>query len=332
MKDDKELDGYSDSVLDEWYEGEDDEADIEQPAAIEAEPAEEPSSPAATDETVPGEEVQTEDPAPAGNATGTPPAAPSVPDPNDWIESLDPEVRKQAEALVRRASSDAGRVAATQRRLDEANAELEARRIAGVKVRRKASDNAKTEEVDPSLKEFAEEFPTVHDNIQRMNAAERKAIRDELMEEIRPIKEERVKQHLVQERDRLRQGFNQLFNTHETGLQLEDVLTSNEWKTWLDIQPPEYQQFVRTSKTSDAALKALDDFARYEEAIVYQEWVDAGMPGDEVPVQPNDADRIAAQRGAALQGAAPDSRSAAVSDSKNAASYDAYFEEAVGAG
>ena len=157
-------------------------------------------------------------------------------------------------------------------------------------------------------------------------------MRAEIMEEVRPIKEDAVKQHLMQEREQLRAGFNQLFNTHETGLQMEEVLASTEWKSWLDIQPTEYQEFVKTSKSAQSALKALEDFARYEEQVVFQEWVDAGMPPDPNQEQPNDADRIAAQRGDALKGAAPDSRSAAVSDSKNNDSYDAYFDEAVDAG
>ena len=329
---DKVKDEFSDESLDGWYEGEEEDVDVDQPAAIDPEPVAEPSTPAVAEEAAPGDEVQTPDPAQAGEVDGTQPVQPPAPDPYDWVETLDPEVRKQAEALVRRDQSNAGRVAATQRRLDEANAELEARRIASATVRRKTSDSAKTEELDPRLKEFAEEFPTVHENIQRMNVAEREKMRAEIMEEVRPIKEDAVKQHLMQEREQLRAGFNQLFNTHETGLQMEEVLASTEWKSWLDIQPTEYQQFVKTSKSAQSALKALEDFARYEEQAVFQEWVDAGMPPDPNQVQPNDADRIAAQRGDALKGAAPNSRSAAVSDSKNSDSYEHYFEEAVDAG
>lgn len=326
-------DEFSDDALDEWYDGIEEDDGIDQPAAIDAEPAEEPSTPVAEAETAPGEEVQTPNPEAQaeGEGDGTQSAPPPVVDPNAWIEQLDPEVRRQAEALVRRDQSNSGRVAALQSRLDEQNAEQEARRIARTNVRPAGtSGGTETEqELPQKLKEFTEEFPNVADSMKEMMAMERQRYEEQLA----PLKEQQAKEVVQREQYTLRQGVAHLFNTAETGLQLEDILQSQSWRNWLEVQPREYQEFVRTSKSAEAALTALESFARHEEAIAYQQWVDAGMPGQEVEQQETtDADRLAARRGDALKGTSPDSRSAEVSSSKDNGSYEALFDEAVAGG
>ena len=331
---------YSDDALDDWYSDEEDDGNLD-PPAVEAEAEYGDSSPPPeVNAEAPGDEAQESDAAQAPKEAGN--SAEAVQDPEDpypWLKGLDPEARAEAEKVIRRDQSNSGRVAAQQRRLEEAEAALEAQRLAAQTVRpERTSETESSEDLDdPALKEFAEEFPTVYQNMRKMMASDRDAAVRAAREEIRPLKEEQQKEHLLREKETLRRNVERIFNSEETGVHLEDVLQSPAWRDWLDSQPKGYQEFARTSHSSADATKVMEDFARWtEDEIAKMQAADqkanAGPPVPDSEEQVSEADLIAQRRKESLQSATDvASRSANIND-RDLADYNAYFDEAVNAG
>jgi hypothetical protein len=341
IKDQDTVDEYSDEAIDEWYSDEPDDGNLDPPAA-EAEG--EPVASSTTEEPkaeVPGDEVQKEDAAQAPEASGDLTETPQVEDPNAWIQELEPEKRAEVERIIRRDQSNSGRAAALQARLDEAQAALDAQRVAARTVRPTDTGTSSAETPkdldDPELKEFAEEFPTVYQNMRKMMAADRDAAVQAALEEIRPLKEEQSRQHILQEKDTLRRNVEQIFNTAETGVHLEDVLQSPAWRDWLANQPPGYQEFARTSPSAQDATKVMEDFARWTEdqlALIRQqeESTQAPASGSNSQEQASEADLTAQRREESLLSANDvKARSANVND-RELADYEAYFDDAVKSG
>jgi len=227
----------------------------------------------------------------------------------DWIDQLDPEFRKQAEALAHRVRSDSGRVAALTSRLDEANAALQARQKALAEGRApEGATSSETEDTDEALSQFSEAYPTVAENVEKIVSQRVAREREQLMKEVLPLKEESIRQQALAQRTALRENARRIFNSAETGVELEDVVQSDAWKDWLGSQPAGYQQFARNANEAADASKVLEDFAAYSERRAYEEWIAKhGEPTSEN--SPSDADSVAARRAQAKAGATPSTRS-----------------------
>lgn len=261
-------------------------------------------------------------------------------DPYAWVKELDSDLRAKVESLVHRDQSQRGRVAALQSRLDKLQAEQEARnRVATSPAAQKAVGEGKDIEDldDDELREFAEQFPSVAGNVEKLIARRIAKEREEILGQVRPIQQEALQARLVQQKEALRYNANQIFNTAETGIELEDVLTSPRFKEWIAEQPPGYQKFARTAENVEDATKVLADFAQYTDEQVYLAWeasqaqqAAAGTTTTEGSSQT--ADQTEARRKAALQGTGVKSRSAEVSKTGASDDYEAYFDQAVNEG
>lgn len=323
---DKVVDTNEDD-LDSWYD------EVDQSADEETDDNEEASTPESEEEESPDHKVQNEAAEEAAD-TGTTPESKPTEDPYQWMVSLDEGLKKRVEALVHSDQSNRGRVAALQSRLDKQQAELEAKaRVAASPAAQKAVESGKAIEDmdDDELREFMEEFPSVARNVQKLVARES----EKVLGQVRPIQEEALRNRLTQQKETLRANAHHIFNTAETGVELEDVLGSPRFKEWIVQQPPGYRKFAQSAESVEDATKVLVDFAQYTDEMVYRQWEaeqatqPAAAPADTPKGSRRKADETSARRKAALSGTGPKSRSAEYSDSGDADDYESYFNQAV---
>lgn len=319
-------------ALDDWYDEQDDDEGNQDLTADEDEQEELDGSPDdSTSDESPVEEVSQDDTAEeaASNESTSASKPRKSADPYAWVAELPSEVREQAEALVRRDQSNTGRVAAMRSRLDELEAEREAKRSVGKGTPEKSGTpepKAVEDMDDDELEEFRKEFPSVAANVDRIVAQRIAKEREEILGQVRPIQEERAQQKILEEKHHLRTEAEKIFNTAETGIHLEDVLQSEEWKEWLEAQPEAYQRFARTARDAKSAVIVLKDFDEYARATFSEtETTETQEPQKKGSAR---ADSTAARRKAALASSSPSSRTAQIDDSA-LGDYDAYFEEAV---
>lgn len=314
--------------LDSWY-GEEDQSADDDPVD------EEESSPSdSTEDESPDHEIRSEG-AEEAPEDGAPQQQPAQDDPYAWVHELDPDLKAKVESLVHRDQSNRGRVAALQSRLDRMAAEQDARtRISANPAAAKAVEQATTIEDmdDAELREFMEEYPSVASNVEKLIA---RRIEKGLESHVRPLQQEAETARLVARKEQLRYNAHHIFNTAETGIELEDVLTSPRFREWIQSQPAGYQNFAKNANEVNEASKVLEDFAKYTDEQVYQQWEYeqtqlAARRGTQSTGQT--ADQTDARRKAALKGKGLKSRSAELSGSGNVDDYEAYFDQAVSGG
>lgn len=321
--------------FDTWFDVTDEESGEVQPAE-EYEYAEEGGPSLPEDELVPdpGEEVPADDAADDAaleEGTSTKDDVKGTDDPYAWVAELDPEMKKQVEALVHSDQSQKGRVAALQRQLDSTRAEQEAHaRVAPKAAAAKAVAEGKPLEDmdDEELAAFIEEFPTVARNVEKMFEKRLKAAREELLEEVRPLKEGQLKKEITERKEALRVKASHIFNTAQTGVDMDDVLGSRAFKEWFDEQPPGYQSFARTAEGVDDAAKVLTDFAQYMDKEVNNQLGSERAEDDTSATSTQSADQLASRRKQALRGTGVKSKSAQVKTGGSVDDYDAYFNQA----
>lgn len=293
--------------LDNWFDEDEEEEDQ---SADEVEPeAEETSAEASSEDNVPDGETPEEN-APEASSAGTS-DDPQPEDPYGWIEKLDPDLRKHAEALVQRDRSNSGRAAATQARLDEANARLEAQRLANAGTpspEAGTSDAPEDDLTDEGLSEFVEAYPTVAENMQRMIEAKLARQRKQFEKELTPLKQKQTEEAQLRERQVLRHNAEIIFNSAETGITLEDVTGSDAWKDWLNAQPEGYRKYANSASNAQDATKVLEDFANHAERQAYLEYT--RQQEAEAANNTSDADQVAARREDAKAGTGVPSNSA----------------------
>ena len=316
-----------DDELADWFTG---SSDDEDQSASEAKDEEEETSYSPSDIT---EEPDTETPTEA--AEEEPAAeegtsdAPAQSDPYQWVQELDPEIRKHAEALVHRYRSDSGRVAALQARLDRETAQKEAKAVTATTRRSTpAVEGGKTDTTDEALKTFQEDYPTVAENVEKMIQAR---VQDAIASQVSPLREQALAEERYKEKESLRQHAARIFNSAETDIQLEEVLNSPAWTSWLEAQPSGYREFARTAKKAEDASKVLEDFAQYAERQAYAEYMnsDAGRSEQKAAKGAGNADQVVARRKEALAGAIPKSKTSNQKDESYGSYEDAfnYFAE-----
>lgn len=310
--------------LDDWF-GEDQEEDQSADATAEEEEGSSLSSESA--EVDPDTQTPAEGAAEAAPDAGTSEQAAEQDDPYAWMEQLDPELKAHAEALAHQNRSNSGRVAALQSRLDTVVSEQEAQKATSAPRRQpKAVEDTKEDEPDEALDTFLEEYPTVAANVKKLVDAGVAKEREEILQKVEPLQQARLQEQQMAQRTALRENAAVIFNSAETGIQLEDVIQSDVWRGWLSSQPAGYQEFARNARAAEDATKVLEDFAGYAEREAYKEYV-AAHP-EETSDSPSDADQVAASRKQALTGTVPPSRSGALDD-QGLGSYDEWFDHFV---
>lgn len=336
MTDEKKVIDAEKDELDNWFDEDEDDSyaytddDVEEEESADEESSDEESSASEEADDVPDKEVQDTG---AEQATGEGTSTESQPkddDPYAWVAELDPELRQKAERLVARDRSNAGRAAATQARLDKMLAEQEAasRVSARPAVPKKPAVSAKDVEDmdDDELKEFMEEYPNVARNVQKLIEQRTNQTREEVLAQIRPFQQQQEAARAYESKQRLRQEAEAIFNTAETGIDLDTVINSPRWKEWKDSQPVGYRKLIDSANSVEDASKVLQDFARYADEQIASMNQQAGG-GDPVA---QSADETAARRKQALKGGSPKSRSAEISSKGGGGrSYEDIFNEIV---
>jgi adenosyl cobinamide kinase/adenosyl cobinamide phosphate guanylyltransferase len=311
--------------LDDWFDEVDTEEDQSAPTeeiVPEETSAPETSSEESPDPQTPEVTASTEDD--DATATGTSDEPEQEEGPYSWINQLDPELRQHAEALVHRESTQSGRVAALKSRLDEVSARVQAQETAKAVPAKAAPVEANQDvPVDETLKQFTEQYPTVADNVQKLIEQRVAAERAALEAEIRPLKETRIAEEALREKTRLREEAARIFNSAETGIELEEVVSSEVWREWMDSQPAGYQEFARTANRAEDAAKVLEDFAGYAERKAYEEYLQTNPTATEPAT--SEADQVAAQRAQALKGTGTPSKSGRLKGSE-LSTYDDWFD------
>lgn len=312
--------------LDNWFEEDEDE---DQSAEEDAEYEEESSPSEDEEEPEPDDEDQSEDAAVAASDEGTSAKARSEENPYAWMEELDSDLKAKVERLVQSDRSNKGRVAALQRQLDSVRSQQDAREKtqSSAAAQQVAAANGKNLEDmnDEELAEFMEEFPSVARNVQKLID---QRVRDEMARRVQPLEEARIQQKLEQDRYILRQEAQRIFNTVETGIDLDDVTSSRAFTQWLAEQSQEYQNFARNAESVKAASEVLEDFALYMEDRVAHMLAEEGTAAEQATTQDRSrsADATAARRREARQGATPKSKSAQLTNKPGQGTYEDWFD------
>lgn len=317
-----------DQLIDDWFGDDEDDGDEDASANDEEEEEAESSPDSEPDDHRPDDEVSEQDAEPASSMS-TSADSKDEGDNSDWISQLDPKFRDKVEALEHSSKSDKGRVAALQRRIDSILAEQEAQaktQPATAAAKQAVVDGKPLEDMDDEeLAAFMEEFPTVAKNVEKLFEKRFSKEREELLGQVRPLQQAALQQQIEQRKAALREKSRYIFNTAETGVELDDVVGSRAFHDWIASQTEGYVEFARKAEQVEDAAKVLEDFARYMDGQVATQLGAAASTTE--PKSAQSADHVAARRKQALKGTGVKSRSAEVSTGRGDDDYDAYFNK-----
>jgi hypothetical protein len=313
------------NLIDDWY-LDDEEEDVS--ANEDEDDGEETSSLPETEDRTPDDEDPEEDAQASTKGTSAEPEKKD--DPYEWVNELDPTFREKAEALVHSVKSDKGRVAALQRRLDSVAAQQEAeqRTQPSAAAKQAVADGKPLEDMDDEeLAAFMEEFPTVAKNVEKMFEKRFAKEREQLLGTVRPLQQAQLAQQIEQRKVALREKASHIFNTAETGVDMDDVLGSRAFHQWVAEQTPAYIEFARKAEEVEDASKVLEDFARYMDGQVSVQLGKGERAADDTkPSSRQSADQVAARRKSALKGTGVKSRSAEIDLGGSGDDYEAQFD------
>lgn len=314
--------------FDNWFDDDEEES-------VDDDVEEEDSSPDSDYEDAPEEEDPDEAPETVASEGDRSDAEAQEEDPYSWVSELDPTFQKKIESLVNATKSQAGRAAAEARQkaalqaqLDKTQAELEAQRRLSTRSapEKAAPTSAQIADMDDEeLKEFMEEFPSVASSVEKLIARRENQTREEILKQIRPIQQEAEAAKIYQRKQELREVASDIFNTAETGIDLDTVLQSDRWKEWVALQTPGYKKYITSANEVEDAAKVLEDFAEYTNRQVHQMALEEERLHQAAGT--SQADETVARRQRAQRGTTPRSRTAELSDRGNSASYQDYFDE-----
>jgi len=314
-----------DELIDSWFD-DDEEEDV---SANDDDDDDGETSPPETEESHTPDD---EDPKVDAQASskGTSADAEKQDDPYNWVQELDPVFLERAEALVHSVKSDKGRVAALQRRLDSVSAQQEAenRTRPSAAAKQAVVDGKPLEDMDDEeLAAFMEEFPTVAKNVEKMFERRFAKEREQLLGTVRPLQQAQLAQQIEQRKVALREKANYIFNTAQTGVEMDDVLGSRAFREWVASQTPGYIDFARKAEAVEDASKVLEDFARYMDGNVGAQLGKSERAADDTKSSSRQsADQVAARRKSALKGTGVKSRSAEIDLGGGGDDYQAHFD------
>jgi hypothetical protein len=300
------------------------EANSETPAAKEES---DEASVAPKEEDLPADKTpEPDDDSPSAKGTASDAEKTDDPDPYAWIDDLPEDQRARAKALQHAAVSDAGRVAALQRRAQDAEARLTAKQVTQAKSRAKAPDDstAKPEdkELSPKLKEFVESYPQLAESVQEMVNQDRADLEQMIDERLQPFQEEATFKKVSEARNRLEEGASEIFDTPTTKVHYSDVLKSDLYKdTFLKSQPKEFQEMATTTADPDTALWVLKQFKTFaEQYAIDNNLMDEGNKSSA-------ADKTREERNKRKASAGTPSPRSAVTDPEDSSDYETYFKK-----
>lgn len=215
-----------------------------------------------------------------------------------WIDSLPEEVKDEAERLKHSAESDRGRISAYNRQLRDLREELD--RMKSRPAARPAATGAPAtepavHELPEKFKQLKEDFPEFAEAVDSLREYDREQFEQQLEAKLQPLEQDRVKQQQHDFNSAVDEAANEIFNTNETGTEWRDVVHSEDFTAWLQMQP----RSVKEAATKPDPAEAINVLSRYESD--YQAAV-AIMNGDddtdvlEENNQSNEADELKAKR------------------------------------
>ena len=245
---------------------------------LEAAPAEE-AEPAEVDNVAEGEPTDDgrETPAPVEEEgrqsphSNTPHVTPR--DQYSWIESLPEEQREMAERLRHEALSDRGRVSALTRKVNEITTELATAKSAHSDVASAEVDEATAPEVVASekMKQLQEEYPELGKQLSDIWAEQTATLRKDFSDQLTPIQEARTADAAASAQAHIDTAAAEIFDTDNTGLHWQDVVKSEDFTAWLNMQPAFIQTTARTSEDPQAGIDVLRMYeSDYQVAIAEQ--------------------------------------------------------------
>lgn len=175
--------------------------------------------------------------------------SPSDTEPTAALEAAAPEVDLAELERLRKVEhqwkSDAGRVAAYQKQIDQLKAELKAREQPATKT------EAPEEDLDDDMKQLKEVDPLLYEALMKR---ERKIL-SKIEQSTKSTTEYQLKQ---QEQEVLRAEAQKLEAYYD---KCWDVFDTPEWKSWLEKQSPGVGQLA-SSQYADDVILAMEKFAR----------------------------------------------------------------------
>lgn len=237
---------YDEAFNKMWEDGENPVLDVEEPEIKEEVEEEE-----VVEEPTPEPEPEPEVPEPVKVATR---------DKYDWIKALPPEQQEMANALKHEALSDRGRVSALTRQNNEIKTELVQARSTVTPVQEEASVTS-TPQPSENLKRLQEDYPELGKQLTDIWAEREASLEKRFSDQLAPIQEARTADAVASEQARLETEAADIFNTKETGTYWKDVVQSEDFSAWLNMQPAFIQN---TARTSDNAQDGIDVLRMYE--------------------------------------------------------------------
>lgn len=196
--------------------------------------AEEPSADEQTDE---GEEAPVEE---VDEAEGE-----AADEDVDWAERAR-QLEQEIEQWKHKFYSDAGRVGALQRKINELEAALQSRSLEQPQAKAAADDNG--DELPPELAEFKEDYPDIYQAMQKLMDAEMQrriaAVEQEVQQSLAPVQQVITQQTVAAE-------IAALEAQHPDW---QEVAVSPEFSEWLSSQPQSVQQMAASDYASDVSF------------------------------------------------------------------------------
>ena len=188
-----------------------------------------------------------------------------------WIEGLPEEQREMAERLRHEALSDRGRVSALTRKVNEITTELA----------KAHSDVAPAADAEPAtapeviasekMKQLQEDYPELGKQLTDLWAEQAASLRKDFSDQLTPIQEARTADAQASAQQQIDSAAAEIFDTDNTGLHWQDVVKSEDFTAWLNLQPAFIQTTARTSDDPQAGVDVLRMYETdYQAAIAAQ--------------------------------------------------------------
>lgn len=192
-------------------------------------------------------------------------------DPYAWIDGLPEEQREMARSLKHQALSDRGRVSALTNKVNEISGKLDRSRLPPVPAATEEVAGTTAHTPNEKLTRLQEDYPELGKQLTDIFAEEAATLKQEVSDQITPIQEARTADAVASEQARMEQEASDIFNTTETGTHWKEVVTSEDFTAWLNMQPQFLQTIARTSENAQDGIDVLrmyeDD---YQAAIAHQ--------------------------------------------------------------
>ena len=188
-----------------------------------------------------------------------------------WIDSLPEEQQEMALRLKHAALSDRGRVSALTRQNNDIKNELASVRSTAARPPEEV-DVPNAQQQSETLRQLQEDYPELGKQLASLWAEQEATLESKFSAQLEPLKEAHMHDAQASEMGQLEKAAAEIFNTDETGVYWKDVVQSEDFAAWLDMQPDFIQETARTSNTAKDGIDVLYMFEQdYQAEIAAQD-------------------------------------------------------------